>query len=307
MIWANEVVAEHLSRAKFPCVYRVHEAPDLEGLARLVSIFEEFPWFGKIDPVGFFTGSQHALQQAVSASRGRAEGELVSSLVLRSMKRAVYREKNCGHYGLASATYCHFTSPIRRYPDLMVHRMLKAELFGRPEKFDQMTTNLGWICEHSSGMEREADDASPRSSSWRSTCSGSWGSRFPPSCRASRRAACTRGSRTRRKALFLFAHLATTILASTRRAIRSRARKRARAIGSAHSRGPLRGRSPRSPNQPAACARFEAIDQSILRRLLFSEVFSCGRSPVKQCKIGIVIASGLQTRGLPLRSFPRRR
>ena len=159
MIWANEVVAEHLSRAKFPCVYRVHEAPDLEGLAQLVPIFEEFPWFGKIDPVGFFAGSQHALQQAVSASRGRAEGELVSSLVLRSMKRAVYREKNRGHYGLASATYCHFTSPIRRYPDLMVHRMLKAELFGRPEKFDQMTTNLGWICEHSSGMEREADDA----------------------------------------------------------------------------------------------------------------------------------------------------
>lgn len=159
MIWANEVVAEHLSRAKFPCVYRVHEAPDLEGLAQLVPIFEEFPWFGKIDPVGFFTGSQHALQQVVSASRGRAEGELVSSLVLRSMKRAVYREKNCGHYGLASATYCHFTSPIRRYPDLMVHRMLKAELFGRPERFDQMTTNLGWICEHSSGMEREADDA----------------------------------------------------------------------------------------------------------------------------------------------------
>ena len=159
MIWANEVVAEHLSRAKFPCVYRVHEAPDLEGLAQLVPIFEEFPWFVKIDPVGFFAGSQHALQQAVSASHGRAEGELVSSLVLRSMKRAVYREKNCGHYGLASATYCHFTSPIRRYPDLMVHRMLKAELFGRPERFDQMTTNLGWICEHSSGMEREADDA----------------------------------------------------------------------------------------------------------------------------------------------------
>ncbi|WP_418242886.1 RNB domain-containing ribonuclease [Ellagibacter isourolithinifaciens] len=159
MIWANEVVAEHLSRAKFPCVYRVHEAPDLEGLAQLVPIFEEFPWFGKIDSAGFFTGSQHALQQAVSASRGRAEGELVSSLVLRSMKRAVYREKNCGHYGLASATYCHFTSPIRRYPDLMVHRMLKAELFGRPERFDQMTTNLGWICEHSSGMEREMDDA----------------------------------------------------------------------------------------------------------------------------------------------------
>ena len=159
MIWANEVVAEHLARAKFPCAYRVHEAPDLEGLAQLVPIFEEFPWLEGVDPVGFFTGDQRALQAAVSASRGRAEGELVSSLVLRSMKRAVYREKNCGHYGLASATYCHFTSPIRRYPDLMVHRMLKAELFGRPERFDQMTTNLGWICEHSSGMERDADDA----------------------------------------------------------------------------------------------------------------------------------------------------
>ena len=163
MIWANEVVAEHLSRAKFPCVYRVHEAPDLEGLAQLVPIFEEFPWFEKIDPVGFFAGSQHALQQAVSASRGRAEGELVSSLVLRSMKRAVYREKNCGHYGLASATYCHFTSPIRRYPDLMVHRMLKVALFGRTGETSGLESALARIADHASTAERTAEEAARES------------------------------------------------------------------------------------------------------------------------------------------------
>ena len=163
MIWANEVVARHLEKAGFPCAYRVHEAPDVDGLAALVAVFEEFPWFQKLDPVGFFVGDAKTLQQAVNLARGRAEGELVSSLVLRSMKRAVYRPDNRGHFGLASETYCHFTSPIRRYPDLMVHRMLKAQLFGRPEKFDQMASGLAWICEHSSTMEREADAAARES------------------------------------------------------------------------------------------------------------------------------------------------
>lgn len=163
MIWANEVVARHLEKAGFPCAYRVHEAPDADGLAALVPVLEEFPWFQKLDPMGFFVGDAKTLQQAVELARGRAEGELVSSLVLRSMKRAVYRADNRGHFGLASETYCHFTSPIRRYPDLMVHRLLKAQLFGRPEKFDQMATSLAWICEHSSAMEREADAAARES------------------------------------------------------------------------------------------------------------------------------------------------
>ena len=163
MIWANEVVASHLEKAGFPCAYRVHEAPDADGLAALIPVLEEFPWFEKLDPAGFFVGDAKTLQAAVNLARGRAEGELVSSLMLRSMKRAVYRPENRGHFGLASGTYCHFTSPIRRYPDLMVHRMLKAQLFGRPEKFDQMATNLAWICEHSSTMEREADAAARES------------------------------------------------------------------------------------------------------------------------------------------------
>ena len=163
MIWANEVVASHLEKAGFPCAYRVHEAPDADGLAALVPVLEEFPWFQKLDPMGFFVGDAKTLAAAVDLARGRAEGELVSSLVLRSMKRAVCRPDNRGHFGLASGTYCHFTSPIRRYPDLMVHRMLKAQLFGRPEKFDQMATGLAWICEHSSTMEREADAAARES------------------------------------------------------------------------------------------------------------------------------------------------
>ena len=88
---------------------------------------------------------------------------MVSSLLLRSMRRALYRPENLGHYGLASSAYCHFTSPIRRYPDLVVHRMLKARISRRSELFDQEVAALPWICEHSSDMEREADVASRES------------------------------------------------------------------------------------------------------------------------------------------------
>ena len=79
------------------------------------------------------------------------------------MKRAVYRPACAPHYGLASDAYTHFTSPIRRYPDLVVHRMLKALIGGRPEKFDQETSSLAWIAEHSSDMERVAEKAARES------------------------------------------------------------------------------------------------------------------------------------------------
>ena len=96
-------------------------------------------------------------------SAERPEGELVSTLLLRSMKRAVYRPDCAAHYGLASGAYTHFTSPIRRYPDLVVHRMLKALIGGRPEKFDQEKSALPWIAEHSSDMERIAEKAARES------------------------------------------------------------------------------------------------------------------------------------------------
>lgn len=163
MILANETVAQHLRDAKFPSLYRIHEQPSADSLAALVPVFQEFAWFGDIDQADFVAGEAHVVQRVLEASAGRPEGELVSSLVLRSMKRAVYRPACAPHYGLASDAYTHFTSPIRRYPDLVVHRMLKALIGGRPEKFDQETSALGWIAEHSSDMERVAEKAARES------------------------------------------------------------------------------------------------------------------------------------------------
>lgn len=163
MILANETVAAHLRDARFPSLYRVHEQPSADNLAALVPVFQEFAWFGDVDQADFIAGDPHAIQRVLAASAGRPEGELVSSLVLRSMKRAVYRPACAPHYGLASPAYTHFTSPIRRYPDLVVHRMLKALIGGRPEKFDQETSALPWIAEHSSDMERVAEKAARES------------------------------------------------------------------------------------------------------------------------------------------------
>ena len=163
MILANETVAAHLRDAKFPSLYRIHEQPSADNLAALVPVFQEFPWFGDVDQADFIAGDPHVIQRVLRASAGRPEGELVSSLVLRSMKRAVYRPACAPHYGLASDAYTHFTSPIRRYPDLVVHRMLKACLGGRPEKFDQEASALSWIAEHASDMERVAEKAARES------------------------------------------------------------------------------------------------------------------------------------------------
>lgn len=163
MILANETVARHLRDAKFPCIYRVHDRPSADSLAALVPVFQEFSWFRDIDQGRLIAGDPLVVQQVLAASTGRAEGELVSTLVLRSMKRAVYRPICEPHYGLASQAYAHFTSPIRRYPDLVVHRMLKAQLVRRPQKFDQEVANLPWIAEHSSVMERVAEKAARES------------------------------------------------------------------------------------------------------------------------------------------------
>ncbi|WP_080797024.1 ribonuclease R [Arabiibacter massiliensis] len=163
MILANETVAAHLRDARFPSLFRVHERPAADGLAALVPVFQEFPWFADVDVDAFVEGDPHMAQRVLAASAGRPEAELVSSLLLRSMKRAVYRPSCEPHYGLASAAYTHFTSPIRRYPDLVVHRMLKAQLFGRPERFDQEASSLPWIAEHSSDMERVAEKAARES------------------------------------------------------------------------------------------------------------------------------------------------
>lgn len=163
MILANEAVAHRLVAADSPALFRVHERPSADGLAGLIPVLEEFDWFTRIDKTHFALGDPHAVQAALEASRGRSEGELVGSLLLRAMKRADYRPSCEGHYGLASEAYAHFTSPIRRYPDLVVHHMLKALLFGRSELHDQEASALRWLGRHCSEREREADAAARES------------------------------------------------------------------------------------------------------------------------------------------------
>lgn len=163
MILANEAVAHRLVAADSPALFRVHERPAADGLAGLIPVLEEFDWFARIDKTRFALGDPHAVQAALEASRGRSEGELVGSLLLRAMKRADYRPSCEGHYGLASEAYAHFTSPIRRYPDLVVHHMLKALLFGRSELHDQEASALRWLGRHCSERERDADAAARES------------------------------------------------------------------------------------------------------------------------------------------------
>ena len=163
MIMANEAVARYLRDAAYPCLYRVHEQPGRDALEGLVPVLQEFPWFSRVNEPLFVAGNPHEVQKVLAAAADRREGTLISTLVLRSMKRAVYSPQIALHYGLASEAYAHFTSPIRRYPDLVVHRMLKAHLFGRPEKFDQEVSNLPWLAEHSSEMERVAERAARES------------------------------------------------------------------------------------------------------------------------------------------------
>jgi len=159
MIAANEAVARFLRDAGFPGIFRVHEKPSRESLEGLVPVLQEFPWFKGISVDRFVAGNPHEIAKVLSLCEGRNEGTLVTTLVLRSMKRAVYEPELDVHFALASEAYCHFTSPIRRYPDLVVHRMLKAALGKRPEKFDQETSSIPWIAEHCSEMERAAERA----------------------------------------------------------------------------------------------------------------------------------------------------
>lgn len=159
MVFANEVVATHLFERSWPCIYRDHEKPSPDALSELIGIFQEFPWFSKKLSDGLLRGDPHTIERIIEVSANRLESEMVTMLLLRAMMRAMYSETNLGHYGLGLKSYCHFTSPIRRYPDLVVHRMLKALLTKRPELFDQEVNSLRWLSEHSSEMERLAERA----------------------------------------------------------------------------------------------------------------------------------------------------
>lgn len=163
MILANHLVAEWLTAKAMPCVYRVHDEPDGEALRHLYEVLQESPLFSDINKTQFCSGNPKTLQEVLGRVKGLPQQELVNSLLLRSMKRAVYRPELSAHYGVGLETYCHFTSPIRRYPDLLVHRMLKEVFFGHSATYEAQRNALPWLAEHSSAMEREAEKAARQS------------------------------------------------------------------------------------------------------------------------------------------------
>jgi ribonuclease R len=157
MIAANEVVARHMRDKEAPMVYRIHEDPDPDALAQIAVVLKEFDY--PIKDVGAAT--PRTFQKLIQHAHERPERLLINSLLLRALKRARYVDYLDSHFGLASDAYCHFTSPIRRYPDLIVHRLLKAQLTGSLDKppVADMVPELDWLAEHSSVQEREAEGA----------------------------------------------------------------------------------------------------------------------------------------------------
>jgi len=157
MILANETVAQHMVTREAPMIFRIHENPDPDALAVVAVILQEFDY-----PIKDVTGAgPQVFQRIIQFAHNRPEKLLINSLLLRALKRAKYTDYLGPHFGLASEAYCHFTSPIRRYPDLMVHRFLKAQLAGKldSEVANSMQQELRWIADHSSSTEREAEAA----------------------------------------------------------------------------------------------------------------------------------------------------
>ncbi|MDE6667022.1 MAG: ribonuclease R [Clostridia bacterium] len=153
MISANEAVAEFLESKGAPCLYRIHEQPAPEKANTFFSFLRDLGVKVKyggddLEPIVF--------QQILKSIEDKPFYSVVNKVMLRSMQKARYSEENLGHFGLASKCYCHFTSPIRRYPDLFVHRALKAVLEGK--KFDKLANfahDAGVDC---SARERVADE-----------------------------------------------------------------------------------------------------------------------------------------------------
>jgi ribonuclease R len=166
MLLANETVASYTEERKAPSLYRVHEEPDILKVER----FEEF-----ISGFGYGLGAPATgarprhFQKLLERIQGKPEEKPIALLMLRTMQKARYAPENLGHFGLAASSYTHFTSPIRRYPDLVVHRALRAVRHGElgDEARDEWAEELPEIARHSSDMERRADDAERELLQWK--------------------------------------------------------------------------------------------------------------------------------------------
>ncbi|MEP7305566.1 MAG: ribonuclease R [Acidobacteriota bacterium] len=166
MLLANETVASFLEAQMAPSLYRVHEEPDLLKVER----FEEFiSGFGySLGVPATAVGPKH-FQKLLEQIHGKPEEKPIAFLMLRTMQKARYAPENLGHFGLAAESYTHFTSPIRRYPDLIVHRALRAVRHGllNDESREEAQEELPEMARHTSEMERRADDAERELLQWK--------------------------------------------------------------------------------------------------------------------------------------------
>ncbi len=158
MLAANETVAGHIENKQAPFMYRIHEEPAEEKLVDLIDFLSTLgitlPAVKKLKPLH--------LQKALARAKGTPEETLINTVLLRTMKQARYSEENVGHFGLAAETYTHFTSPIRRYPDLIVHRILKSDMKGKLKDaayVEQLNETLPDAAKHCSHRERVAMEA----------------------------------------------------------------------------------------------------------------------------------------------------
>jgi ribonuclease R len=166
MLVANETIAAHLDERDVPTLYRVHEEPD----PLKIDEFEEF-----ISSLGYSLGksasevSPRDFQKLVERMRGTPEEKPIAFLMLRTMQKARYDASNLGHFGLAADSYTHFTSPIRRYPDLVVHRTLRESRHERmnDERKNELIEDLPEVARHTSERERRADDAERELVQWK--------------------------------------------------------------------------------------------------------------------------------------------
>ncbi len=158
MLIANETVAEDFFWQQVPFVYRTHDNPDSEKIHKLATFINNF---GYSIHIGQDEVHPKELQKLLQKIEGSTEEPLISRLTLRSMKQAKYSTISSGHFGLATNYYCHFTSPIRRYPDLQIHRIIKECLRGKmnDKRISHYDKILPEVAKHASDMERRADEA----------------------------------------------------------------------------------------------------------------------------------------------------
>lgn len=156
MLAANETVAEHFSKRKLPFIYRIHEEPKAEKLQKFLDYASIFGIHihGTANKI-----TQQALQEFMVKVENKPGADVLNMMLLRSMQQARYSEHNHGHYGLAAEYYTHFTSPIRRYPDLLVHRMIREYTQVTDEKIEHFRQVIPELATSSSTLERRAIDA----------------------------------------------------------------------------------------------------------------------------------------------------